>query len=189
MLLLLSLMVLDNHHRCFHNHVPMNFSVSINRTHDIISVSSCIYNKFFKHVSMYFLQIYVLYQGPPFIQYGLCLSISYSKCWFVSIIHNLTILWNTVFNTNKVNIPCCVVFILFIDIIVCFPQLLHLIGIFSILFWSSCPLLYHQLIWNIDNIFNNDGNSVIVFSILSEVYSMISKKDNRLIPFFILVGQ
>ena len=86
-----------------------------------------------------FLQIYVLYQGLPVIQSELCLFISYYKCWFVSIIHNITTWCNIVFKTNEVIISWYVVFILSKDIIVNFPQLLHLIDIFTLYFDHLLP--------------------------------------------------
>ena len=125
-----------------------------------------------------FLQIDVLYHVPPVIQSELCFSISYSNCLFVPIIYYIPTWCNTVFNTNEVIIPFYLVFISSIDEPVCFPQLLHLISICSTVFWSSCSLLYQQLIWNIENIFTNYGKSVVSLSILSAVYSMIFKNDN-----------
>ena len=159
----------------------------INRTHNIISVSSCISNELFKHFSMYFLQIDMLYQGPPIIQSQLCLYISYYKCWFVLVIDNIPTWCNTVFKRNEMIIYLYLVFILSINNLVYFTQLLQLIAICSTLFWSSCPILWEQLIWNIEKIFNNDGNSVISFYILSAVYSIISNKYNQLIISFMLV--
>ena len=88
----------------------------------------------------------VLYQVPLVIQSQLCLSISYSKCWFLLIIHKIPTWCNIVLNTNEVIIYLYVVFIVSIDIIF-FPQLPHLIAIFSTLFWSQFTLLYQQQIW------------------------------------------
>ena len=86
-----------------------------------------------------FLEIDVFYQGPPVIQSELCLSISYSKCWFVLIIYSIPTWCNTVFNTNTVIISWYVVFILAIDIIVYFTQLQHLISIFPLYFDHHVP--------------------------------------------------
>ena len=100
----------------------------INVTHDIIYVSSCISNIIFKHCSIYFLQIDVLYQGQPVIQSGLCLSISYFNCWFFSIIHQIPTWCNILFNTYSVIISLQLEFIFFIDKLACFLRLLHLVA-------------------------------------------------------------
>ena len=86
-----------------------------------------------------FLQIDMLYQIPPVIQYELFLYISYYRCLFVSVIHDIPTWCNTVFNTNEVIISLYLVFILSTDKPVCFPQLLHLISIFSTLFHHFVP--------------------------------------------------
>ena len=86
-----------------------------------------------------FLQIDMLYQGPPVKQSELYLSISYYKCLFVSIIHNIPTLCNIVFNTNEVIISWSVVLILSIDTMVYFTQLLHLMDIFRLYFVHLSP--------------------------------------------------
>ena len=82
-----------------------------------------------KHFPCNVLQLYVLYQVLPGIQSELCFSVSYFNYSFVSILHNIPTWCNIVFNKNEVIIYGYVVFILSIDIIVSFPQLLHLIAI------------------------------------------------------------
>ena len=112
----------------------MLFFICINRTHDIIYVSSCFPNKSLKHFPCNFLQIDVLYQVPPLIQSELCLYISYCNCLCVSIIQNKPTWCNIVFNTKVVIIYWYVVFKLSTSVIVSFPKLLHLIAIFLLYF-------------------------------------------------------
>ena len=70
-----------------------------------------------------------------------------------------------------------------------FPQLLHLVDIFSTVFWASSPGQYKQRRLNIEKVFNNYGKSCLSLSILSAVNSIISIKDNQFIFSFMLVGQ
>ena len=136
MLLLLNLMVVDNHHHFLHHHVLIDhFFMRINRTHMILYLSVL---EFLINPSntfpFNFLQIDVLYQGPPVIHSESYVSISYCNCSCVSIIHNIPTWCNIVFNTKVVIISWYVVFIISTSIIVSFPPLLHLIDIFSCIF-------------------------------------------------------
>ena len=86
-----------------------------------------------------FLQIDVLYQGPPVIYYELCLSISYCNCLCVSIMHIIQTWCDIVFNTKVVIISWYMLFKLSTSIIVSFPQLLHPISIFLMYFYLTSP--------------------------------------------------
>ena len=86
-----------------------------------------------------FLQMDVLYQGPPVIHYELCLFISYCNCSRVSIIHNVPKWCNIEFNKEVVIIYWYVVFILSTSIIFSLLQLLHLIDIFLLYFLNAPP--------------------------------------------------
>ena len=118
----------------------MLFLISINRTHDIIYVSSCISNQSFKHFPCDFLQIDVLYQVPSVIYYESVFFISYCKCSCVSIIHNIRTWYNIVLNTKVVTIYWHVVLELSTSIIISFPQVLHIIAIFCCIFLNPPPV-------------------------------------------------
>ena len=118
------LVVVDKHHRCFNYHLIMILYLSV------LSFLIKYSNAFPCNV----LQIYVLYHGIPVIQPDLWFFISYFNCSCVSIIHKIPTWYNILFNTNKDIISWYVVLILFVYIIVYFPQLLHHTAIFPLNF-------------------------------------------------------
>ena len=116
----------------------------INRTHDIISVSSCISNKSFKHCSMYFFTNRRVIPGTTCHLTWILFFIWYYKRSCVSIIHDIPTWYNNIFNTNEVIISLYSVLLLFIDKTVYFTQLLHLIAITFTSFLSSGSLSYQN---------------------------------------------
>ena len=146
------------------------FCFCTNITHHIISVSSCIYNKFFKY--MCYTRDHLLsnlnYVFPCNIPNG-CLFLLSMTCH-----HGITM-----YSTQK---KILVFGIHIIHRWTCFFSAITTPNSNMFLFFlSSCPLIHEQLICNIENIFNNYGKRGISFSILSAVYSMR--------PSFMLVGQ
>ena len=129
---------------------------------------------FWKPVTCNFVQINVLYQGPFFNQYILCLSISYYNCWFDSIIHYKPTWCNTVFNTNLVIVSLSFVF--FTDKPVVFPKLLHPLPIWSTTLSSIFSLSYHRRILNISNTFNNYGKKYLSLYLICSMLHDIQKR-------------
>ena len=161
MLLLSNVLTVDNPHPCCHNQwlLMQFFCSSIEHMIWFLSVFEFLINPSY-NFPCNFLQIDVLYHGPTDIHYELCLYISYCKCSWVSIIHNIPTWCNILFNAKVVIIYWYVVSNIPTSILVSSSQLLHLIAIFTpVCFISSSLGLYQHYILNIENSFNNYGNS------------------------------
>ena len=170
MLLLFNFLVVDNLHQCCHQHYVIDCIFQGRQWNTWYHICQ------FLHLCN-FLKIDVLYQGQPVIHSELFLSISYCSCSYVSNIHNITTWCSIVFNKKVVIISWYVVFKLSTNIIFSFPQLLHLIEIFTPVFFILSYLGFRQqLILSIKNSFNDYGKSVLSLSILSAVNPMILKR-------------
>ena len=135
-----------------------------------------------------FERMYVLYHGTLFNQSEwLILSISYNIYLLDQIIHDIPTWCNIAFNTNLVTIYSIVVFLKYKP--VSLLKLIHLISISPTTFPYSFCLSSNKRNSNMENTSNNEGTSPLFGFRIFTVCSIISRKGNRWILYFIEVGQ
>ena len=127
--------------------------------------------------------MYVLYQGTIFNQSGwLIFSISYFIFLLDNIIHNIPTWCNIAFNTNLVIISSNVEFIKYKPVY--FLQCIHLVDMASTSYLSP-----FKRNWNMKKNLNNEEIIPLSGIRIFAVCSIMSRKGNHCIVYFIEVGQ